>query len=303
MANWNQAFQGAMGGGAAGGSLGGPWGAAGGAILGGLGGLFGGGSGGMPGYDERNRQLQAGIGGAQGRPGAQIGQYERSAGGQEFRTGQQQLISQLQAQAAGRGPSLAGMQAQQAADQGMAQQLSMAAGAGPGNEAIMARQAMQNNAGITQGNAMTAAQARMAEQMGARQQLAGVLGQARGMDINNEQFNAGNYNQRQYGQAQLNQQNLNRNDSYEMGLRGMDLQNASGQMGGQTPNTFGTQMMSGGANLLAMYGMGQLGGGGGQQQMPSTGQQQMPSTGQVGVGDYYNRQGGNPMAGYIPGVG
>jgi hypothetical protein len=261
MPNWSQGLQGAAGGAAAGGVLGGPIGAGIGGALGGLGGLLGGSSAPqLAGYGRRNDSLWSALNGAQGRDGAQIGQYERSSGGQEFRTGQQALISQLQRQASGRGPSLAGMQARQAADVGMANQLSMAAGAGPGNEALAARQAMQNNAGISANLAMTSAQARMAEQLNARQQLAGVLGNARGQDIGNEQFNAGSYNSRQLSQAQLNQQNLGRNDAYEMGLRGLELDNARAKMGAHSPNTFGTQMMSGGANLLAMYGMGQIGG-------------------------------------------
>jgi hypothetical protein len=236
-----------------------------GALVGGgaglLGGLFGGSSSRqLQGYDERNRSLWDSINGAQGRPGAQIGQYERSGGGQDFRSGQLALVKQLQDQAAGRGPSLAGLQARQAADAGMAQNLAMAAGAAPGNEALAMRGAMQNNAGMTQNLAMTSAQARMAEQLSAQQQLAGALGQGRGMDLQNEQFNAGMTNQRLLEQARLQQQNRALNDSYGMGLRGLELQNAQAQMGGQTPNTFGTQMMSGGANLLSMYGMGAFGG-------------------------------------------
>jgi hypothetical protein len=259
MANWSQGFQGAMGGASAGGVLGGPLGAVAGGVFGGLGGLFGGSSAPqLRGYDQRNAQLQAGIVGAQGRQGAQIGQYERSAGGTDFRQGQMDLVRQLQQQAAGRGPSLAGMQAQAVGQQSLAQQQALAAGAAPGNEALAARQAAMNAGSTMQGVAQTSAQARMAEQMAARQQLAGVLGQGRGMDINNEQFNASQHNSRALAQAGFDAQNLGRNDAYEMGLRGLELDNARAQMGGQAPNTFGTQMMSGGANLLAMYGMGQF---------------------------------------------
>lgn len=265
MPNWGQGAQGAAGGAAAG-SVFGPWGAAAGGAIGGAMGLFGGSSSrSMPGYDARNADLWNQINASQGRGGVEIGANERSAGGQEFRTGQQQLISQLQAQAAGRGPSLAGMQAFAAADRGMAQQQSLAAGAAPGNEALAARQAMQNSAGINANLAQTSAQARMAEQMNAQQQLGGVLGQARGMDINNEQFNAGWTNNRNQNQAQLTMQQRQMNDQREQYLRNLELQNAGSQMSGQMPNTYGTQMMSGGANALAMYsttGMGAFGKGG-----------------------------------------
>jgi hypothetical protein len=169
----------------------------------------------------------------------------------------------------------------------------MAAGAGPGNEAMAARQAAMNAGGTMQNLAQTSAQARMAEQINARQQLAGVLGQARGMDMNNEQFNAGNYNSRQLAQAQMNQQNMGRNDAYEMQLRGLELDNARAKMGTSAPNTFGTQMMSGGANLLAMYGMGQIGGG--QQQAPATNNTGLDYNSLMrnyGLGGYTNNGGG-----------
>lgn len=270
MPNWSQGAQGAMGGAAAGGAIGGPAGAVIGGALGGLGGMFGGSSAPqLPGYAQRNRQLQDGIAGAQGRQvmGANIGMNERSAGGQDFRTGQMDLVRQLRAQAAGKGPSLAGLQAQQVAQQSLAQQQALAASAAPGNEALAARQAAMNAGGTMANLAQTSAQARMAEQMAAQSMLGGVLGQGRGQDTQNEQFNAGQFNQRNLEQARMQQQNsqfnAGRNDAYELSLRGLDLQNAGAQMGGQAPNTFGTQMMSGGANVLAMYGMGQLNRGGG----------------------------------------
>ncbi len=273
MPNWSQGFQGAAGGAAAGGSVGGVPGAIAGGALGGALGLFGGSSSkNIPGYDERNAQIQAGIQGAQGRniAGAQIGQYERSAGGTNFRSGQMDLIRQLQQQARGKGPSLAGMQAQAVGQQSLAQQQALAAGAAPGNEALAARQAAMNAGNTMQGVAQTSAQARMAEQMAAQGMLGGALGQGRGQDTQNEQFNANSFNQRALEQARLQQQNRQfngtRNDAYEHSLRGYDLQNATGQMGGQTTNTLGTQTMSGGMNLLAMYGTGAFRGAPGQAQ-------------------------------------
>lgn len=272
MPNWGQGAQGAAGG-AAVGSVAGPWGAAAGGVIGGALGLFGGSSGStIGGYDQRRQDLLMQIQGAQGRDGLELGQNERSAGGQEFRTGQQDLIRQLQAQSRGQGPSLAGMQAYATMDRGMAQQQSLAAGAAPGNEALAARQAMQNSGGLAANTAMTAAQGRMAEQMSAQQQLGGVLGNARNQDIGNEQFNAGWTNNRNLSQAQLLMQQRQMNDSREMQLRQLEFQNGGGKI---TPgNQLGTQIMSGGANALAMYGttgMGAFGNGGGQQSAPPPG--------------------------------
>lgn len=294
-ANWGQGAQGAAGGAAVGTAILPGWGTAIGAGVGGLMGLFGGSSNpSLEGYSQRRDQLQAGIMGAQGRGGAQIGEYERSAGGQEFRTGQQQLVNQLQLQASGRGPSLAGMQAQQVAQQSLAQQQAMAAGAGPGNEAMAARQAAMNAGGTMQGLAQTSAQARMAEQINARQQLAGVLSGARGQDIGNEQFNAGNYNQRQAAQAQLNQQNMGRNDEYELAMRKAEFDNALAKAGMFKGNSTGTQLMSGGANVLAMYGTGGLGGGQGGQAMPSnnTGLDYNSLSQGYGLNGFTNNRGG-----------
>jgi hypothetical protein len=286
MGNWNQAAQGAAGGAAAGAAFG-PYGAAIGGVAGGALGYFGGDSSSKPGgYDQRDADLWNQINRAQNRGGVELGQNERSAGGAEFRSGQQDLIRQLQAQARGQGPSLAGMQAYATMDRGMAQQQSLAAGAAPGNEALAARQAMQNSGQLGANTAMTAAQGRVAEQMSAQQQLGGVLQGARGQDINNEQFNAGWTNNRNLSQAQLLMQQRQLNDQYSLGLRGYELQNGMGYM--STPNTLGTQTMSGGANLLATYGVGGLGNNRPAPRQP----QQLPPEGFDG-GDIYD-QNGNP---------
>lgn len=281
MPNWSQGAQGAAGGAAAGAAIGGPWGAAIGGVAGGALGMFGGSSGSsIGGYDRRQQDLLNQIGGAQGRQGFGLAQNERSAGGQEFRTGQQDLIRQLQAQSRGQGPSLAGMQAYQTMDRGLAQQQALAAGAAPGNEALAARQAMQNAGGLAANTAMTAAQGRAAEQMSAQQLLGGALQGARGQDINNEQFNAGNQNAYNLNNTQLQYQNRNSNDAREQFLRQLEFQNGGGKI---TPgNTLGTQFMSGGANMLAMYGTGQMGGQQ-QGQAPTPPGGWMPGT-QLGAG-------------------
>lgn len=260
MPNWGQGAQGAAGGAATGGVLGGPWGAAAGGVVGGALGLFGGSSSQqMPGMERRGADLLEQIRrSTDERNALQLGATQTSAGGQQFRQGQMDLVRQLQQQAAGKGPSLAGMQAAQTAQMSLAQQQALAAGAAPGNEALAARQAAMNAGNTMNGLAQTSAQARMAEQMNARSMLGNALGQGRGMDMQNEQFNATQGNNMNLAQAQMAMDQRKLNDVRNMGLRQLELQNAGAGMQGQSPNTMGTQIMGGGANLLAMYGMGQF---------------------------------------------
>ena len=102
---------------------------------------------------------------------------------EEFRTGQKSLVSALQAQSAGQGPSLAAMQMDDARQQNIATAMALGAsqrglGAGQGLRQI-ADQAQSAN----QMAARDAMRGRIAEQLAARQQLGGVLQGARGQDI------------------------------------------------------------------------------------------------------------------------
>ena len=286
MANWSQGAQGAAGGAALGASVGGPWGAAAGGVIGGLAGAFGSSDAPnrndllLPGYDERRDGLNSAISGAAGvnapqMNAAQIGQFQNAGMGGQYRQGQNQLIGQLQQQSMGQGPSLAQGQFNQNLDQGIAAQIAMA-NSGQGNASAAARGAAQNTGSMTQNFAGQAAQARMQEQLNARQQLAGVLGQARGQEMQGGQFNAGQQNQRTLAQAQFGQQagmqnqnawlqNQAQQNQYGLGLRGMELDNARYQQGGNQSfagtqnNMLGTQIMSGGAGALAnAFGRGQF---------------------------------------------
>jgi hypothetical protein len=109
----------------------------------------------------------------------------------QFRDQQMTLAQQLAAQASGQGPSLATEQLKQsqAANQAaiFAQMASQRGGANPG----MARQAMQTSAQIQGQTARDAALARIQEQMGARDQLAGVLNTGRAGDIDIAKTQAG----------------------------------------------------------------------------------------------------------------
>ncbi len=292
--------KGALGGAAIGASLGGPVGAGIGGVLGGLGGYFGD-DGEKPsqeeyqlaGFDRRNNELNGAIRGAAGvqAPQAQagrIGQFQNAGNGAQFRGGQQQLIGQLQAQANGQGPSLATGQFNRSLESGIAAQQAQA-NSGRGNTALAGRLAAQNIGGLTQDLAGQASQARIQEQISARQQLAGVLGQARGQDIGVNQFNAGQQNQRLLSLGQFGQEaNMSNRDAilrnqaqqnqYGISLRNIELQNAEAQQRGdlafltgqQQQQSLGDQILAGGTQSLAQgFGSGSFGGGGGGSSAPA----------------------------------
>lgn len=122
-----------------------------------------------------------------------------------FRDKQMALSGQLEQQAAGEGPSLAGLQLQQALERSQKNQMGMLA-AQPGMSPGMAARLFGQQAGQAQAEAgMQSAQARMAEQIAARQQLQQLYGTARGMDISIEQGNQAALNQN----SQFNVQNQN----------------------------------------------------------------------------------------------
>jgi hypothetical protein len=175
----------------------------------------------------------------------------------QARQGQQSLVGDLQEAAAGRGPSLAGMQLREAQDRNSKQAMSMAASMRGGNAALAQRNA--TNA-VSQGNQQAArdsAQMKVQEQLAARQQLQGTLDNMRGQDIgvagnqaqlnmganqfnssqtfdrNRSQFDAQNQialsntgarNQFQLQQAQLNQEASARNQEAHMGMTRMNDQ-------------------------------------------------------------------------------
>lgn len=102
----------------------------------------------------------------------------------EARNQQQGLVNMLQQQAAGQGPTVAGLQQQAGMDRALSNQLAMAANARGGNQAGLALRNAQQNAGqmqLQQNNA--AAQLRAQEMLAARQQLGGQLGDVRKGDL------------------------------------------------------------------------------------------------------------------------
>lgn len=96
---------------------------------------------------------------------------------------QSNLANDLAAASRGEGPSLATEQLKQAQAANIAATYSMLASQRGGPTAGGARTAMQTSADIQAKTAQDAAMARIQEQLGARQQLAGVTGQMRAGDV------------------------------------------------------------------------------------------------------------------------
>ncbi len=173
---------------------------------------------------DRAAQMTAANSGAyQAGQAAQLGPAAQSAGStinrqdEQFRNAQLGLQSQLQDQAAGRGPSLAAGQLREATDRNIANQAGLAASQGGRNAGTAQRSLALGAAGMNQQAGRDAAQMRMQEQLSAQSQLAGLTSAGRGADINvnsqqaglnqsNNQFNAGAQNQFGLQQGQFSQQ-------------------------------------------------------------------------------------------------
>jgi hypothetical protein len=119
----------------------------------------------------------AGLVGPAGRKGWEWGQQRQSGpqiGENPYQGRWDNLIGQLEQQSAGQGPSLAGNAYKAAHAQGLSDQMSMASGGSAGR----ARQAGMNMTRMNQGLAHGYGNARLQEQLAARQQLSGALGGA-----------------------------------------------------------------------------------------------------------------------------
>lgn len=127
--------------------------------------------------------------GAGGLPGIAGGMPGMAAPADDpFRTGQTQLLTQLQAQAAGTGPSIAQNQLKMGQEAALAQNLALANSARGGANPMAARAALQQNAQQAGGMAMDAANLRMAEQQQAQALLGQVTGQGRAGDLGTQQL-------------------------------------------------------------------------------------------------------------------
>lgn len=207
-------------------------------------------------YQEMLKQLSAGYG-RRTAPKVGPGAYGQNSG---FRQNQAGLIAQLEAMGRGEGPSAARMQMQDAMDRAAGAQSSAAAGAGGRgvNAGAAMRGAMNNTAAIQAQGARDTGLMRVNEQMGALNQLGGVIGQGRAADENMSQFNAGVDNQTRMANLQSLLQTMGLNQSGELGA----LMAAMGisQQGAMQPNKpgLGDQLLAGGAaatpGLMQMFG-------------------------------------------------
>ena len=112
------------------------------------------------------------------------GQVEQGVGQQtESRTNQQKLIEALQAQAAGKGPSLVQEQLKAGTDRANALASSMAASQRGINPVLAARMATQAQGQNTMAAASQAAQLKAQEQLSAQQQLANAIQAQRSGDL------------------------------------------------------------------------------------------------------------------------
>jgi hypothetical protein len=137
-----------------------------------------------------------------------------------FRDYQNGLAARLSRQVNGE-DSLSRLQLQDSTNQNIAQQRAMAAGAAPNNVAMAQRLAQQQTGSINQGFGHQAAQLGIQERNAAANALAGLSGQARGQDLQNNQFNAG-----------MQLQNRGQNDQYSLGQGQLATANATGMQRG-----------------------------------------------------------------------
>lgn len=147
--------------------------------------------------DLRNQWAQQ-LAQVQGRAAPTIDQSQQA----QFRAGQMQLMQDLQAQAAGQGPSLANLQLQQGTDNNIRQAMALGTTRQGVNPALAQRSIMNQATMAQQQAAQQAAVNRMQEQMAARQQLGGVMESGRGQDIGLAT-----------SQANLSQQQMGLNDA------------------------------------------------------------------------------------------
>lgn len=193
--------------------------------------------------DDVNKRIQEYMRQVQGRQAPQIGAAAQS-GESGFRSDQRELVGRLDALSRGQGPSLAREQMRDATSRNMATQASIAQ-SGRGNAALANMTAANASGQLGAQAAADTAQLRVQEQLGALQQLGGVIGQGRGQDQENSQFNALQTNYRDQANLEAQLKAMGLNDQAIAQMLGLQAQ------GAQRP-TMGDQLMGGGAGLLSM---------------------------------------------------
>ncbi len=154
-------------------------------------------------------------------PTADMGLANQDYGRQgEDRAGQYKLLGQLQEQAEGRGPSLATMQFNQSNDAAIQAQMAMAHSANPMNAGMANYNAAQQGGMMQMQAVRGSAMARMQEQLSARQQLAGVLGQTRDQDLSAR----GQSQSQGFGLADLALRGRGQNDAMQQAYLNAELE-------------------------------------------------------------------------------
>lgn len=242
--SWSQGGKGAAGGALAGAAVGGPVGAA---IGGGVGLLAGFASSSAPGDSLAKKRLNYLYKNTPDYLGAADAGPTNTADYSGFRANQTGLISRLEAMANGQGPSLARQQFEQATDRNMRSQQAFAAS---GRGGPMAQLTAANNMGMLGANAAQgSAIARTGEELGAINQLGGVIGQGRAADEGVNTFNAGQKNQMQIQQmdARLRAMGMADQERLQIIAQMQGITQAAAQRPG-----LGDQMLAGGAGMYSM---------------------------------------------------
>lgn len=198
------------------------------------------------GADEAANRYRYGAESSQNRQGAQAGYagadaaYEQAQGS---RANQASLASRMAARAAGKTPSIAGMQAQQDMQRAQAAQMAASASARGPAALALAQQNAANNVANAQGQISGQAQINSANERRAAEQAAfGAYGSMRGTDLAGQQqlaqqsqFNA----QLQQNQHALNDQMQLGMTQAEMGVRNAQLGAGQNQQAQQAANQLG----------------------------------------------------------------
>lgn len=242
--DWGSGLQGAGGGALAGAAVGGPAGAA---IGGGLGLLSGFWSNETPGEADAKKKLQGMYSNIPDYAGAANIGPTNTADYSGFRQNQVALVSRLEAMANGQGPSLAKQQFEQATDRNMRGQQAMAASGrgGPLSQLTAANNMAMLGANAAQGSAI----ARTGEELGAINQLGGVISQGRSADEGVNTFNAGQKNQMQIQQVDARLRAMGMADDERLRI----LAQMQGIYQAQAARpTLGQQVLAGGAGMYSM---------------------------------------------------
>lgn len=229
-----------------------------GGLLGGLGGYFGS-QGGLENQQQLDSAYQEYLRRVSGRATPQAGPAQL-AGNSDFRRNQSALVQQLEADAAGRGPSAAGLALQAGTDRNMAQQQGTVQGARGSAVPLAAFAAANNSARLGAQSSQDAAMLRVQEMQNARNQLGLTLHGARAADESTSKFNAAQGNEMARANLEAELRAMGLNDEAIIRLLGGRVGLSSA---GAAVPSMGDQIMAGGAGAVGLLGQVRAGQGAG----------------------------------------